>query len=313
MRTHSLKKIIFILSISSLLVLQFQNCGDISIKDAEIPQQVETGLGIVEAKICPSLSSAGQNVMYRVSPVYVLNLTTSHHQGQLLVDSDADGIPDAIEENLNLSATNRRTRGLLDSVCLKTGVCSVPVGCNNQSVSPGLTDCDLSPFRATGSSIGVTGLDSDRDSIPDLIELLRGTNLVVSDAELNMVKIIRGHDVNSPNEIPYSERLIYSVEPTNETCNGMQSVQKIKINQLPLVKTLAVTDPQIYQSPSGQSIDFSHREGENLIAFIYIAEPQIGTAPKELYFQMLKIHHEESQGDYILQADDFIFLGEIQP
>jgi len=303
-----------------VILLSYQNCGDVGIKPAEESLASRQPLGEVKATICPSLSLRGQTSQFRISQAYLLNLSSTLYQGRFLVDSDADGVSDTQEQTLGMNPTLRRSRGLLDSVCLRTGTCTLPpTGCSNQPISPGLTDCDLQPFSPPAGAGVYQGFDSEQVGIPDLIEFLRGTNPILPDANAhndsddipNIVEIQTGHDVSNIRMTESRHRLSYNTRTISETCNGIQNLIEMRVENLPLVETLAVTDDKVYTHSSGRQIDFSHLAGENIIAFVYIAEPMLGSGPKEMYFQIVKIHVTDSSGDFILQPDDFLFLGEI--
>jgi len=202
----------------------------------------------------------------------------------------------------------------MNQIPFRTGA-TFPSGCTNTAIAPGLTDCDLKIFNTTGITSS-PGLDSDHDDIPDLIELLRSTNLVSADGADVVNDILENRDVNDPVPLPASRVLSYSIDATNTPCNGLQKSSVVTITNLPLVLTVAATDTKPYTSIANglatpKTFDLSHGDHQNVIAFIAISEPQDGSDNKELYYYILKVTPASSGPDITIQTTDFAFLGEI--
>lgn len=320
-----MKKFIFAVAAFLLLIFYFQNCSNVNITEPPIVAASKAPLGKLGARICPSLSNNGKNYNFKIRRAFVVNLTSLPLKDALAVDSDMDGISDIDEAKNGFDPVNRRTFGMLDLICLKTGGaggCAPKAACLDKAISPGLTGCDLSNFKAANSLGRMTGLDTDNDDIPDLLESLRGTSIVRADSGddydvdqvANLDEILLGTDVNSKLTMNPVNLVNYDLDEISESCNTRQKVVNLKINSIRLLPdTLAITDnrPLVIGT---QRIDLSHKAGENVLAFIYISEPVSTTlVNKEMYMQILKVHPTESSGDMIINETDFVFLGEVVP
>lgn len=308
-----------------LLISYFQNCSDVHVSPPPVVEASQAPLGKLGARICPSLSNNGKNYGFNLRQVFVVNLTSLPVKDGLAIDSDMDGIADADEVKDGFKPANRRSFGMLDLICLKTGGaggCVPKPGCIDAALSPGLTGCDLSNFKAANSIGQMTGLDTDNDDLPDFLEVLRGTNVIVADGgddydvdlQTNLDEISLGSDINSAVSQDSKNLVNFDQAETNETCNTRQKIFEININNIRLLPdTLAVVDdhPLVVGS---QKIDLSHGAGENVLAVIYVSEPAATTVvKKEIYMQIMKVHSTESSGDFIIKESDFVFLGEVEP
>ena len=308
-----------------VLIFYFQNCSNVNISTPPVVVASKAPLGKIGANICPSLSANGKNYRFKLKQAYVLNLTSLPVRDALAIDSDMDGISD-LDETLNgFDPVNRRSFGMLDIVCLKTGGaggCTPAPGCADTALTPGITGCDLAYFKAANGSGRMTGLDTDNDFVPDLFELLRSSNIIRPDAtddydvdlQPNLDEISIGADLNSSLSMDGKNLVGFDLEELPEPCNTRQSVTSLLLNTIRLFPdTLAVVDARPVTVGS-QSIDLSHAEGENVLAIVYISEPDSTTVVnKEMYMQILKVHPTESSGDMIIENTDFVFLGEVEP
>jgi hypothetical protein len=117
-----------------------------------------------------------------VKRFFAFNRNVRARAGQMLVDSDGDGIPDVDEVTLGLDPKNPDTDGdgLMDGVELRMGLDpktpNVFTDCNPTVDSDGdrLNDCE-ERVLGTDSCVG----DTDGDGIPDLVEVLSGTDPLV--------------------------------------------------------------------------------------------------------------------------------------
>jgi len=311
-----MKRQIWFLALSMSLVMTvfvYQNCSQISL----VPHKTEFSVTAkADAEICPTLSDRGLDEQFEIAQLFILNLTAIPTRGELLPDSDIDGVPDQEEAGTGLSPTNPRTHGVLDSVCRRTGSCTPDPTCTGKKLFPGLTDCDLMAAGAPKSG-GWTGLDTDQDSIPDFIELIRGTDPLQPDADIssaddgipNIAKILNWSDPLSNTPSRSVDVIQYKPEDTSTVCHGSSFLRKVSIQQLPLVHTLEYHGDPVFQSATGQIIDFSHKADENVIGFIVVSAPSIGSGGREYYFASIKVSYGAPYLNFSLKQNDFIFIG----
>ena len=160
--------------------------------------------------------------------------------GELLVDSDGDGVPDRDEIALGLDPTNPDTDGdgIGDGVELKMGL---------DPKKPNLiTGC--SPYR-----------DTDGDGPNDLVEFLSGTNPIVPenltdsdrDGNINMDEILAHSDPQSADNAYFAERgYVYSIADAPATPDG-RACYHIRVENISLVDTLARPNPPYADIPRG--------------------------------------------------------------
>lgn len=203
--------------------------------------------------------SLKNNERYQVNLIYAINLNArTNSYGALELDSDGDGLQDALELELGFNPANPRSDGAcLDSIKYQMKGC-IKVGCdNNVDVDgDGLNECeertmgtDLQDFDTDGDGISdshevlfrLNPLDNDQfknssaDGLTNLAHFLRGavSDVALSDVPANrlvhfsanlkdqrLIKDSRGRTVNSPG---------YTFELKN----------------VPLVNTLKATDTHL--------------------------------------------------------------------
>lgn len=168
--------------------------------------------------------------------------------GALLADSDGDGVPDGDEEPLGLDPVNPDTDLdlLMDGVELRMGMNPNSVdtvkGCNPSLDTDGdrLNDCE-ERVLSTDACIG----DSDGDALPDLVELLSGTNpllpedLADDDRDgLSNVGEVEAHTDPLSADVAYrGERGYgYSIAPAEPTEDG-RACYRIRVHNVGLVHT----------------------------------------------------------------------------
>lgn len=317
-----MSKISHALIISSASFI-LSSCGDIAVEQVPVETASIAGPNKISAQFCPSTSALSAGAQFKVSQVFVMNLTTTVHDGEFFIDSDIDGLPDSLENSLGYSPTERRsTNQMLDGLCQRLGgptVCQKSPTCSGTALGPGLSDCDLAHFRTPASGF-ITGLDSDQDSIPDLIEAVRGLNVVENDAYddndqdgfKNISEILYGTDVSTAVSKSAENQIKFTQQVSTESCLNGQKFVNLNIQKISYVDTLPLLDP-VFFTVNGKTIDFSHKELENVVAIFYVSEAYINTNLKrELYMHLLKIDPYAVQPDIALTDADFIFLGEIK-
>lgn len=305
------------------MLLIFQNCSGTGVrltlqKDVLPSQTPPTSF---TATFCPSLSPQGTAAKFVVTRIHVINLTTAFWQGLLKADSDMDGIGDVQETSFSFQPLNPRSNGLLDSVCLRLGgpgICQAPPTCSGLFLAPGLTDCDMGDFQSPTAG-GIQGFDSDQDGIPDLIELVRGTDPVSEDDDLdydsdgisNLTEILRGTDPKHSDNVPPRQQILIRRTDTTQNCGSGEELVHLELMSFPLVNVEATMTPVF--SSGGKTIDLSHASNENVIAVYYISEPELNANLRsEMYVGIFKVKTDGTSSKSVLTDSDFIFLGEIR-
>ena len=228
---------------------------------------------------------------YRSYQAIAINLNRVQYENNFEVDSDGDGISDKEEIKLGFDPLNPRTKGVLDSLCIRAGFtvnnCVAPPGCTQDYKGFALTDCDIK-FASTYFGKTLTGFDTDGDQIIDFIEIIRGTNPVVADMQNdidkdginNIREIIDGSGVNNKAKLNDTDLIKFSWTKSNDkqSCSS-PTEEKYAFNfmQAPVAAGLNYVD----KLPG--KIDFSHKGEENVYLVLYLTEPRgSSTLPKRL-------------------------------
>ena len=141
--------------------------------------------------LCRAVASQAA-VDYQADFVMAINLTTVRRGNKLVADSDMDGLSDEEEVAKGFDpqiARSSQALGVLDGICERIGgkdICRHKrdqLNCSpSVSQETGLSDCDIKILGLDRLSQGPTqGLDSDGDGMPDLVEILKGTDPGFSD------------------------------------------------------------------------------------------------------------------------------------
>ncbi|HZU81680.1 MAG TPA: hypothetical protein VE987_02130 [Polyangiaceae bacterium] len=172
---------------------------------------------------------AGASSLLRQRELVVYNPNTVLRGGQAVPDSDGDGLSDAEEMALGTDPTNPDTDGdhvgdgiehMLDAPGLQFDplVAHVPDECamimppDRDSDGDGLNDCEEAVLRTDPSLV-----DTDKDGMPDLVEVRRGSDPLVDDRliDSDMDGIPNGQEVkegmsavdgDAPYELSYGYR-----------------------------------------------------------------------------------------------------------
>lgn len=141
-------------------------------------------------KLLPSLNYASLQRALRLKRFVAMNRNVLSRNGQVLVDSDGDGLSDQQELEIGTDPTNVDSDGdlLSDGVEVRMGLKpQYDVGGINQDVIKGCNpDLDTDGDRLNDCEERVLGTDgcisdTDGDGLPDLVEFLQGTNPLIAD------------------------------------------------------------------------------------------------------------------------------------
>jgi hypothetical protein len=254
------------------------------------------------------------------------NRNTLPTERGLMVDSDADGLPDETELRLEgvdasgatvtLDPTSRDTDGdgfsdkvehLLRTVGLDPFRPSLPPDCEDPALDrdgDGLGDCEE---KLLGSD--PTLFDSDADGLPDPLELRRGSNLLVNDVlgDLdqdgfpNGAEVTRHTDLLS-NEAGVRSELAYRYRVTPAGVTGdRRTCYDLRVSNVTLVETLdrgfgpGNNDVDVYfgQVPEGELDRFG---------LFSVAQVRVRFLPPDF--------REPDAAALDLVDDDFVFVGE---
>lgn len=287
------------------------------------------------ASVSPSAAAGNFEICvpsgYELASFYARNLNTLMRGGVLVPDSDADGLDDGTEFALDSDRVSRRSRGgsVIDSVCLDTTAtfnCQIlPVTCTTQENVLRLNECDTSMLGLDKiTSPPTLGLDSDRDDVPDILEILGGTRTGIADSQGDpdtdqMTTRVEYQWGRNPRQSDSGAQvrsltlldLTKAADPG--TCSG--DVWQISINQLPLMPVPEYTDPGDATAPAG-AVMLSHNRDENVI--LYIAKLKPSTAVPGSMGQVLYTFTKQSYvpGDFgrdLVPLTPFLKAGDVLP
>lgn len=314
------KQVVFrVGGLTLLLGILFQNCSQVpleSVPSTLLPFSVKGSM-----EICLEGSLAD----YTLETVNMVNLNVTPAKGTVAEDADADGIADRDEVALGFSPLKRRSNDkVLDSLCLDVAGSSnclskVPA-CSTTLGILGLNDCDLKALDLESLYGHPTqGLDSDKDGMVDLLEILMGTSPnnfdryedPDHDGILNWMEIQRGTNPNYTNSDIDEDRLLdYSVTKVEKTGSCTGELWKVRVNRLPLAKVEAFQD--ISASENALNPLLSHGKDENVIAVFLKFKTQAGfTGQSKIYSKYFRIN--QSMQGFEFKIDDFNLVGEVLP
>ena len=158
-----------------------------------------------------SLVNSQLSIAFQPDAFFTVNLTTINKGGKQTPDSDMDGIPDDEEGPLGYDPHNARSMvpGVLDGICQRLGGLSQcqtkrdAIFCDGNKFTNYLSECDIKILDLDKVTQHPTkGLDSDSDTVPDFIEIIKGTDPLFRDSLLdtdgdgvtNQKEILQGSD-----------------------------------------------------------------------------------------------------------------------
>lgn len=290
-----------VVAITAGVLLCFQNCARTPL---ERPIHVVTMNSSGHTDWCLDGALSG----FTVETFYARNVNVVSWVGNFYPDSDADGLPDFLEDQMpGFSSTNPHSGSpkLLDRVCYnagnQTGTCtSVPNICNGTPGALGLSECDLQVLRRDQLNQPGRGLDTDQDGAPDYFEVLAGTDSGVYDSNqdpdhdnvLNLEEISRGSNPFYSDAGLSATNLMDSraEKLTGADANGCTGeAWRFTIKHVQYVPTLE-------NAPNGTGVLQHHREGDNVVVAVIKLHPMAGfmingTAPNaKFYYQTFTVN-----------------------
>lgn len=254
----------------------------------------------LQKTVCSTIDSS-MKVSYSIQSYMAVNLTARMQKGILKADSDADGITDEEEAQLegfsNVGSRSKSGGKILDSICNLVGesACATTLACDaGKFLGVGFSECDQKVLAAYSGN-EINGVDSDADGLLDLVELVKGSNPIVSDADtvtptgdqkLVSQVIAGGYDLQSNNlKFPPKAADLFSAEFTYEKgapeCGSNKEEMNVVLENIPLVSVAAFNDGQ-----SGP-LSLSHEKDENVVLITYRVSPVGGLAGDDHIYVMI--------------------------
>ncbi len=266
----SSRKLILILTLGFLpVIVFFQNCSKVNL------QSSQAAVGLVNLKTATSQICLPDN--FTLESFFVTNLNMKSSRTGLSPDTDGDGLTDAEEILLGSDPYRRRSGGfVLDSICKDVDYgpqcANFNLQCDLTENAMGLNECDLLALQISKPTSLGGGLDSDKDGIPDYLEVrfhsFPNINDSLNDLDLDQVntmsEIEQGTSVQENNNLiqPNDKVQIIKTKQTSSDCSG--EMWTIEVKNLPTIVTGEFTDLPDNVIPSWGD-RFSHASNENVI------------------------------------------------
>lgn len=267
--------------------------------------------------------------------IHAIPLTLRPWQGELLADSDMDGVPDKIEKQLGWDPQNARSlsiTGVLDGICYSIGG-ETECAKRRRSISVcdplkfkgfNLTDCDLQILNISGGNH--TGVDSDFDGITDYIEIIKGTNPTAKDAnqdtdrdgKTNKEELMLGSDPN-----------FYDPDFTSEKFNQIKLVFEPDLNSkdplchqssanIDIISIIGLPTLGVYTNLDNASV-LNHEPFSHKVMLFYQLNQESGAAPeKEQYYRIIDYNYATVSGTTLMMPTEvsitqksFRYLGKV--
>lgn len=312
------------LALFTVVFLGFHNCApvDVDLEDALASAALKPSYLRAKGEVCVPQG-------YSLHSFYASNLSTVFREGILLPDSDGDGLSDQEEIDRDWNPTDRRGSGKVqDRICLSssgTGDCQVAhLNCVGKENALGISDCDIEFLGLDRHFDHPTqGVDTDKDGVLDLLEVLRGGFPVISDMSddpdrdfvINQDEYARGSEIRSHDrEMSEAYQIRYQLKKMADSNSCAGQAWGIDIEQIPLLINLEYSDSgNAAQNPGG--IDFSHDKDENILLLQYTLKNTDGVGDSFVFthhFKKKRIEPENGQ-IYNFDSGQFHKVGEIRP
>ncbi len=228
-------------------------------------QVIETDPGSI-GNVLNGINYASLQRALTLKRLIAFNRNAISRAGQMLPDSDGDGLTDEEEVTLGTSPTEADSDGdfLSDGVEIRRGLrpqlgnVDMVNGCNPTLDTDGdrLNDCEE---RMLGTDSCVS--DTDGDGLPDVVELLSSTNPLVPedledddrDGTPNVVEVQAHTDPLSADIAYRAERGYgYFIEPAEPTVDG-RACYHVRVDNIGLVETQRHPNPPFRDVPAGNN------------------------------------------------------------
>lgn len=271
---------------------------------------------------------------YKPETFMAIDLTTKRKNGKIVADSDMDGIDDETEITEGTDPTNPRSTGVsgvLDGICHRLGGLQkcrdrrAQITCNpNLFNSMGFSDCDYKMLGLDHINAGSWGIDSDKDGLPDIVEIIKGTDPGVADmladpdadGVTTRDEIVRGtdpfiSDANTPNYLMSLFKTTYVQNPNDLVCPlGNWRLEADRVLTAPI---LAVNSYQ------GALSFLNHPANVHKLFIYYKSVAQNSSNPSnEYYASWIDVSVENKNGNenafssiQELRPADFHLIGEV--
>ncbi len=318
-RRSKIFSVLFYVGLPAIVAaLVFQNCSEVNLRMDTIEAPA-----IAQGKTHLCLPAG-----FTLENFFAINLNILHGPEGLELDSDADGVSDRFEKEVGLNHLKRRSKGrLLDKICLDLtadGDCtSQSQNCSLERTPLGLTECDMEALGLNSLfAHPVQGLDSDKDGIPDLVEILRGTQANVADAHedpdrdliTNVNEILRGS-----NPIKYDPDWVPNIFTSMNTVKRDDLMEKydcqtelwqINIDSFPFTTQISEFVDEIDDEEN--VLSFSRPTGSNIALLVFRLRSSLGNnSLSQIYYRPIIVHRMQMSLDSLFE--DFILAGEILP
>ena len=304
---------IFAMGIIALIIMTYQNCGDIKLNLPKAGKQ-SSYMQLQHSVTVDFCIPQENGITYDLfgSPL-AINLNAIPYQGNYQSDSDADGLADSIEGPFD--PLNSHSQNILDYICFKAGQCSSTCT-NNNYFSLGLTECDIQAYSNLQGSYN--NFDSNSDSIPDFVAIIRkgdpfrNAALGINQNGRSLAEEILNQTdpewlgAGRPDFRPMVSRL-----DNNDSCLFPAKHYSITTQNQPFVPVKSYTD-NYSMTLAGRSFNLSHRENENIIG-IFISTYSLSGNPTihRGYFYLGRIQDSTAQSINV-RTTDFVKAGEWQ-
>ncbi len=287
-----MKQIASLLGLLVVIHLVFQNCSNTTLGTA-----VTDHVTVSKSQLNFCLDTLYPN--YTVDSFYTANLNMVNRQNDMKLDSNSSGMSDSEKSQYGFKLSDRHSTGLLDIICFRLSGGSscaqyIPAGCSNSTVNAfGLTDCDVKALQLSPLGQSQFGLDSDKDGIPDLIEILKGTNPAIDDAlnDPDNDGVLNFQEIQSNTNPVYAnsnfspqlfiQAGIQKISTTGAGANCSENWQ-MNVAQMPLFQIPAYAAPMSFVANPSQ-INFYHDLDENVILATIRLKPNPGPGAKAPY------------------------------